>query len=214
MDGRAWTLCTQWSGKEAYSLAKKAVRILRNFGHNIELDDTQSINLSLEQLEPDGSLLYKIGDGNGRTWESIGFEQSYDGRYRFQQVAGDFGGIRSNGTGMQKKYGDKWRDYYEQITDPDYGVDLDERMVNRAIYEGHRLCLMGHPARIMELENKYQEKMKRLFGLWHKQYVNHVPNDPKVNKALIKDALKSGKWKELPKSLQEEYHTLVGKNNG
>lgn len=141
---------------------------------------------------------------NNLTMDDIDFS-------RLPEISAEFDRMEQE---CKEKYGDKWRDYYEQITDPDYGVDLDERMVNRAIYEGHRLCLMGHPARIMELENKYQEKMKRLFGLWHKQYVNHVPNDPKVNKALIKDALKSGKWKELPKSLQEEYHTLVGKNNG
>lgn len=111
----------------------------------------------------------------------------------------------------QKKYGDSWWEHYVADTNPDHGIDLDEQSINRAIFEGHRLCMSGHPTIIIEIENKYWEKMKRLFGPFYKRYISHEHNNPKVNKALLKDALKSGKWKELPKELQEEYHKMAGK---
>ena len=111
----------------------------------------------------------------------------------------------------KEKYGEDWREHYIRATNPNWDIDTDERSINRAIYEGHRLCITAHPQIIMEMEHKYWIKMRRLFGPFCKRYVSHGTNDPKVNKALIKDALKSGKWRELPKELQDEYHKLAGK---
>ena len=61
MDNRAWIFCTKWLGRDAYSLAKRAVHLLQNFGYDIELDTTQSFHLSFTQLESDSSLKYRIG---------------------------------------------------------------------------------------------------------------------------------------------------------
>lgn len=114
----------------------------------------------------------------------------------------------------KEKYGDNWWEHYIQETNPYYEVDSIEEAINEAIYHGHRLCISAHPTVLMEMEKRYWEKMKRLFGPFCKRYVNHAIDDPKVNKALIKDALKSGKWKELPKELQGEYHKTASKKNG
>lgn len=110
----------------------------------------------------------------------------------------------------QDKYGDDWWEHYLSDTNPYHNIDLDEKSINEAIHGGYRLCITAHPAVIKRLDDKYWEKMRRLFGRFYKRYVEHEPNNPKVNKALVKDALKSGKWKELPEELQEEYHRLAG----
>lgn len=111
----------------------------------------------------------------------------------------------------QEKYGDDWWEHYLADTRCFSDVDSIEETINEAIYNGHRLCVSGSPDIIIELHNGYWQKMKRLFGFSYKRYIRHEPNNPKVNKALLKDALKSGKWKELPKELQDEYHKMAGK---
>ena len=139
-------------------------------------------------------------DLNGLTMDEIDFSGAREGFEKKRQMKKEY----------QEKYGDDWWERYIADTDPNHDIDLDERSINRAIFEGHRLCLSGHPVAVFERENKYWEKMKRLFGPFYKRYVSHEHNNSKVNKALLKDALKSGKWKELPKELQEEYHRLAG----
>lgn len=111
----------------------------------------------------------------------------------------------------QKKYGNNWLEHYVNDTNPRHDVDWDEETINEAIYNGHRLCISGDPVWMFEMEKKYWDKMKRLFGPFYKKYVRHESNSLKVNRALLKDALKTGKWKELPKELQKEYHKMTGK---
>lgn len=137
-------------------------------------------------------------DLNGLTMDDIDFS-------RLPEITAELERIEKE---CKEKYGDDWWSHYVKATDPYYDVDLDERTINRFIYEGHEPCVSGLGA--FQIHTLYWEKMKRLFGPFYKRYVNHKRNDPKVNKILIKDALKSGKWKELPECLQEEYHRLVG----
>lgn len=111
----------------------------------------------------------------------------------------------------REKYGDDWWEPFVAATNPSHDIDLDEASVNRAIFGGYRLFITSNPSAMMRREKLYWDKLKRLFGPFYKRYVKHKINDPRVNKALIKDALKSGKWKELPKELQDEYHRLAGK---
>lgn len=111
----------------------------------------------------------------------------------------------------KEKYGNDWWRHFVKATSPHIDLDWDEETVNEAIYNGHLLCVSGDPVWAAKIENKYWDKMKRLFGPFYKRYVHHEHNDPKVNKALLKDALKSGKWRELPKELQKEYYKTAGK---
>lgn len=111
----------------------------------------------------------------------------------------------------KEKYGDDWFEHYFLITNPRCNIDSVEEVVNRAIYDGCELVISGSPTAVREAEMRYKEKMKRIFGIFYKQYMHHKPNDPKINRALLNDAIISGKWRELPNELQEEYHKLAGK---
>lgn len=140
-------------------------------------------------------------DLNGLTMDDIDFSGVREELEQAKQMELEY----------QKKYGDDWWEHYVADTNPRHDVDWDEETINEAIYNGHRLCISGDPVWMVKMENRYWNKMKRLFGPFYKRCVRHETNDPKVNRALLKDAFKSGKWKELPKELQEEYHKLAGK---
>ncbi len=140
-------------------------------------------------------------DLNQLTMEDIDFSDAREGMERLKRLEKEY----------QEKYGDDWWEHYLKDTNPYHDMDLDEETINRAIYEGHRLCMTGHPQTLKRIEDRYWEKMKRLFGLFYKQYITHEPNDPKVNKALLKDAVKTGLWKELPINLQTDYQKMIGK---
>lgn len=127
----------------------------------------------------------------------------------------DFSGVKEGIAEIKQKekeyeavYGDDWMSHY--IADSDYycHVDSDEQIIDRAVFEGHKPIVIGQHAGI--IERKYWEKMRRIFGPFYKHYVNHEQNNSKANKALIKDAIKSGKWKELPEPLHEQYHRMAG----
>ena len=139
-------------------------------------------------------------DLNGLTMDDIDFSGAREGLERAKQMQKKY----------QEKYGDDWWEHYFEDTNPRHDVDWDEETINEAIYNGHRLCISGDPIWMVKMEKRYWDKMKRLFGPFYKEYVRHGHNDPKVSKALLKDALKSGKWKELPEELQEEYHKMAG----
>lgn len=111
----------------------------------------------------------------------------------------------------KEKYGNDWWEHYLDITIPNRHNDHDEECINRSIYTGGIPLILDDRSYAIYIENKIYEKLKRMFGSEWKQYINHKPNDPKVNEALIKDAIQTDKWRELPKELQEKYHKLVGK---
>lgn len=139
-------------------------------------------------------------DLNGLTMDDIDFSGVREELEKEKQLQKEY----------QEKYGDNWWEHYIADTEPDHDIDWDEETVNEAIYNGHRPCVSGHPQIVYQIDKKYWEKMKRLFGPFYKRYIRHEHNNPKVNKALLKDALKSGKWRELPKELQEDYHKMAG----
>lgn len=112
----------------------------------------------------------------------------------------------------QERYGDDWLEYYlaeNRKEDLYSNTDIFEKGANIAIYNGHMPFVGGSPDCISKFHLRYREKMERFFGRSWKKHVFHSPNDPKINKLLIQDALKSGKWEELPKELQNEYHRLA-----
>lgn len=106
----------------------------------------------------------------------------------------------------KEKYGDDWWEYYVRATIPDIDKDFYEEIAYDAIYRGTEPTLICSPEIIYNAHKHYQKKMKEIFGKSWRFHIHHKKNDPKVNKMLIKDALKIGKWRELPKELQEEYH--------
>lgn len=113
----------------------------------------------------------------------------------------------------KEKYGDDWWEHYLAATNPKHGIDSTEEWVNKAIYEGCTPLLSGTPILVEQTYSRYYQKLKELFGPLYKFHIRHKRNHPYVNKLLIKDALKTGKWRELPYELQDEYHKQAAKKN-
>lgn len=114
----------------------------------------------------------------------------------------------------KQKYGDDWFEHFVELTDPNYGIDMIEQSANEHIYEGYWPGWSGDPGAVIPYLDGYINKMKRLFGPEWENHIKHQPDDPEVNELLIKDTLKTGKWKELPECLQEEYQRRAEKING
>lgn len=113
----------------------------------------------------------------------------------------------------KEKYGDDWFEYFYKLTNPDHDVDSTERLINKCIYEGHIPVMSGDPEVLYQTYTRFYDKLKRLFGPLYKLHIYHKSNHPYVNKLLVKDALKTGKWKELPYELQDKYHKQAAKKN-
>lgn len=108
----------------------------------------------------------------------------------------------------KEKYGDDWKEHYLSLTDPDYGLDGYEKIINKTIYEGNVFSSDNHI-----LNSRFIEKVERLFGKnWKKQILDRK-HDPYIGSKLIEDAMCTGMWKELPPELYEEYHRQAGNAN-
>lgn len=113
----------------------------------------------------------------------------------------------------KEKYGDDWFEYYYKLTNPNHDIDSTERLINKCIYEGHIPVMSGNPEVLHQIHTRFYDKLKRMFGLFYKLHIYHKPNQPYINRLLIKDALRTRKWKELPHELQDEYHRQAAKKN-
>lgn len=143
--------------------------------------------------------LNQIFDLNQLMMEDIDFSGAREGLERLRQMKKQY----------QEKYGDDWWEHYVKDTGCYSDMDSYEKTVNDAIFEGHFLCISGDPYTVGQIYIRYHEKMTRLFGPFYRKYVRHEPNDPKINQALLKDAIKSGKWRELPNELHDAYHKMA-----
>ena len=56
----------------------------------------------------------------------------------------------------------------------------------------------------------YIKRTHELYGDKYDELIHHERGDSRVAKLLLDDALRTGKWKELPDELQKEYKSLVG----
>ena len=70
-----------------------------------------------------------------------------------------------------------------------------------SIVEGYVGC---DPYAIKDLVTK--QEMRELYGDNYNRLKDHKPYDLEVADLLINDALKTGKWKELPQCLYDRYH--------
>ena len=98
---------------------------------------------------------------------------------------------------------------------------LDVPEYDYRMKEAHSFMYRGLPAYMAltgtdvgYIQKTQDDEMMRLLGLPDKNacfmyFTEHGPADPEVVEALLNDALTSGKWKELPDALQDEYHKRV-----
>ena len=54
------------------------------------------------------------------------------------------------------------------------------------------------------------ERERELYGDRYDEFRGHLDGDTRVAELLLRDAIRTGKWKELPDELQAEYHERVG----
>lgn len=104
----------------------------------------------------------------------------------------------------RKLYGDGWWEKFcnDKGWNTKLGYDMRAKVINIAIYE-HRMCYNAST-----IQQFYREQ--ELFGERYDELKDRGPCDSRVVELLIADAIKTGKWKELPDELQSEYHKRVG----
>lgn len=108
----------------------------------------------------------------------------------------------------KEKYGNDWKEHFLSATNPNHGLDVYEKIIYKTIYNGTVFSSDN-----WTLNNRFLKKVEKLFGKDWKKQILGKKNDPYIIDKLIEDAIETGKWKELPKELHEEYHRRVGNNN-
>ena len=97
------------------------------------------------------------------------------------------------------KYGDAWSERYLQdcCGDDDYSADM--HTVNSAILYG--TSLIG--TRFFDMQ---ETRMRELYGSQYDELRQHLARDERVIELLLADAVKTGRWRELPEELLSDYY--------
>lgn len=109
---------------------------------------------------------------------------------------------------LQEQYGDGWWDVWKKIKGIDKDYDVWTKKINTMIYHG-RTYHSGTtcPQAYHLTKQRWEDRMHDLYGLAHGSFVTNCPGGyPNAAELLLEDALRTGKWKELPDELQQEYH--------
>lgn len=113
----------------------------------------------------------------------------------------------------KKMYGDEWQTKYMHdlgiLRDIDYDEDMQH--INECIYIGIKPSVSG--VRCAYITELWEKRMHELYGNKYDELCLHCDEDIRVKDLLLNDAIKTGKWKELPVRLQSEYHERVGDIN-
>ena len=109
---------------------------------------------------------------------------------------------------FKEKYGDAWWPYYTDwlCGSPDY--DQMTKLLNEQLYRGTRYSLMG--TGVIEAYKQMRQHMMDVYGDAWERLSTHDHADPEAIELLLKWAERTGRWKELPDCLQDEYHRRVG----
>lgn len=113
----------------------------------------------------------------------------------------------------EKKHGEEWFEYYNRDKGRIVDYDTDMKTINIAIVRKSDLMLCGTPESVIRKREKWRMRLKELFGPDCDYYKFFSDESLNPKEALICDALKTGKWKELPDELQTEYHKRVSDND-
>lgn len=109
----------------------------------------------------------------------------------FEECVGKYGVDEGSSIFVKELFGDRLADY-----------DCDLKTVNCAIYDGCMPLVTASGNRVKHLAKLYEQRMRELYGDDYDDLVNHARGDKRVVRLLLDDAVRTGKWKELPDELQ------------
>lgn len=109
-------------------------------------------------------------------------------------------------------YGDEWfHEFYKQRGEGPKDYNEDMKLVNTWIYMGWMsLFVTGTPEYRSELKDIFHRREHDLYGDMYGKLNGHTGKSKQAGRLLVQDAIRTGKWKELPDELQVEYHRQVG----
>lgn len=88
--------------------------------------------------------------------------------------------------------------------------DIVAKQANVGIYNGMLSMVTGLGPMRGNVRRLYIKRTHELYGDKYNELICHERGDSRVAKLLLDDAVRTGKWKELPDELQEKYRPLVG----
>lgn len=114
-------------------------------------------------------------------------------------------------------YGDRWLYEYLKQIEGDTSGDYDKGMkvVNTWIYMGYAsISVSATPHIHCKIMDMFRERQKFIYGERFEELQGHINRLEEAGEWLIQDALKTGKWRELPDGLQDEYHKRIAEIGG
>lgn len=134
-----------------------------------------------------------------------------------------FEGLKEEFPKIMKEYAKKRAEYIREygedeglrryaiylVTDDTIDYDVDLKDVNEAVYCGSTPWSSNRKM-LLDFMKRYEARMHELYGDRYNELKHHSRGDSRVVEILLQDALKTGKWKELPDELHEEYKKLAG----
>lgn len=110
--------------------------------------------------------------------------------------------------------GEKWGELPDELYQAYHEIipEYDETMqfINGNIYDRGSHYMTGTPEAISRILSAREARMRELYGDRYDELSHCMPRDERVKECLIADALKTGKWMELPDELRDEYFRRAG----
>lgn len=107
----------------------------------------------------------------------------------------------------KEKYGDNWFEKWWADHNPKPDYDPLIKSINECIYSGVVMTIRGTDNGVHNDQIRVFERMHEIYGDQYAELEVHAYGDSDVKERLLQDAIRTGKWKELPDCLQDEYHT-------
>ena len=110
---------------------------------------------------------------------------------------------------FKAKYGDDWREKWIAHICPSRDYDVWLKDFNTAIYQIGTFHVRGI-GDFRRIEAEFDQRCHEVYGDEYDSLIGwHEYADSRVVELLLQDALRTGRWKELPDELQDEYHRRV-----
>lgn len=124
---------------------------------------------------------------------------------------------KANLAAYRRKYGDREgvRRFMSDMgcsVERDY--DIDAKRINTMLYRWTSPCVSGSPEFVSRFLGRYMVRQRELYGDRYGELVRGGGSTPELAGPLLRDAVRTGKWKELPDELQDEYRRLAGGCHG